>query len=87
MSVITLTKGPKRRPINLSIREDILSEAKALKLNASKAAEAGIEAAIKQAQEENWLAENQDSIAAHNQRVAESGPLLVPDWADDNGAL
>ncbi|MFT6008184.1 MAG: hypothetical protein ACI9TB_001413, partial [Parasphingorhabdus sp.] len=28
-----------------------------------------------------------DTIAAHNQRVAESGPLLVPDWADDNGAL
>ena len=87
MSTTNRLQGPKRRPINLSIREDILSEAKALKLNASKAAEAGIEAAIKQAQEENWLAENQDSIAAHNQRVAESGPLLVPDWADDNGAL
>ncbi|WP_418889395.1 type II toxin-antitoxin system CcdA family antitoxin [Parasphingorhabdus flavimaris] len=37
---------PKRRPVNLSIREDILSEAKALQLNASKAAEAAIVAAI-----------------------------------------
>lgn len=37
---------PKRRPVNLSIREDILSEVKALKLNASKAAEAAIVAAI-----------------------------------------
>ena len=87
MSTITRLQSPKRRPINLTIREDILSEAKALKLNASKAAEAGIEAAIKQAREDNWLAENRDTIAAHNQRVAESGPLLVPDWADDNGAL
>lgn len=87
MSATTRLQNSKRRPINLTIREDILSEAKALKLNASKAAEAGIEAAIKQAREENWLAENQDTIAAHNQRVAESGPLLVPDWADDNGAL
>lgn len=87
MSAITRLQGPKRRPINLTIREDILSEAKALNLNVSKAAEAGIEAAIKQAREDNWLAENQDTIAAHNQRVAESGPLLVPDWADDNGAL
>ncbi len=87
MSATARLPSPKRRPINLTIREDILSDAKALNLNASKAAEAGIEAAIKQAREDNWLAENQDTIAAHNQRVAESGPLLVPDWADDNGAL
>lgn len=87
MSSTVRLQSPKRRPINLTIREDILREAKALKLNVSKAAEAGIEAAIKQAREDNWLAENQTSIAAHNQRVAESGPLLVPDWADDNGAL
>jgi len=80
-------RNPKRRPVNLTIREDILSDAKALNLNASKAAEAGIEAAIKQAREENWLAENREAIGAHNQRVAESGPLLVPDWADDHGAL
>ena len=44
-------------------------------------------AEIKQAREENWLTENQAAIAAHNQRVAESGPLLVPDWADDNSDL
>ncbi len=87
MSATARQKSPKRRPINLTIREDILSDAKALNLNVSKAAEAGIEAAIKRAQEDNWLAENQETFAAHNQRVAESGPLLVPDWADDNGAL
>ncbi|MEH6661718.1 MAG: type II toxin-antitoxin system CcdA family antitoxin [Parasphingorhabdus sp.] len=87
MSMPTRQQCPKRRPVNLSIREDILSDAKALNLNASRAAEAGIEAAIKQAREANWLAENRDTIAAHNQRIAESGPLLVPDWADDNGAL
>ncbi len=87
MSAITRQQGPKRRSINLTIREDILSEAKALKLNASKAAEAGIEAAIKQAREESWRVENREAIAAHNQRVAESGPLLVPDWADNDGAL
>ena len=47
----------------------------------------GGRAAIKQAQEDNWLAENQAAIAAHVQRVAQSGPLLVPDWADDDGVL
>ncbi|WP_417610647.1 type II toxin-antitoxin system CcdA family antitoxin [Parasphingorhabdus sp.] len=40
-------------------------------------------AAIRQSQEDKWLAENQAAIAAHNERVAESGPLLIPDWADD----
>lgn len=87
MSSTARLQDPKRRPVNLSIREDILSEAKALRLNASRAAEAGIEEAIRQAREANWRAENRDAIAAHNQRVGESGPLLVPDWADDNGAL
>lgn len=44
-------------------------------------------AAIRQAQEDKWLAENQAAIAAHNERGAESGPLLIPDWADDNGTV
>ena len=39
--------------------------------------------AITRAREDNFLAENQAAIAAHNQPVAASGPLLVPDWADD----
>jgi len=39
----------------------------------------------KQMQEDNWRAEHREAIAAHDQRVAESGPLLVPAWVDDNG--
>lgn len=39
--------------------------------------------AITQAREDNLLAGNPAAIAAHNQPVAASGPLLVPDWADD----
>ncbi|MFP4098934.1 MAG: type II toxin-antitoxin system CcdA family antitoxin, partial [Alphaproteobacteria bacterium] len=46
---------PKRKAINLTIREDILKEAKDLGLNASKAAELGILAAIKQTREQCWL--------------------------------
>lgn len=40
---------------------------------------------VKQVREDNWRAENREAIATHNQRVAESGPLLVPDWGDDEG--
>jgi antitoxin CcdA len=41
----------KRRPVNLTIRADILEEAGALKLNTSQAAETGIIAAVREANE------------------------------------
>lgn len=71
----------KRRPVNLTIREDILKDAKDLKLNTSKAAEYGIAQAIKEAREQAWLKENKAAIAAHNARIEENGVLLPPSWA------
>ncbi len=73
--------APKRRPINLTIREDILKDAKELNLNTSKAAEYGIAQAIKEAREQAWLNENKFALSAHNKRVEESGALLTPNWA------
>ncbi|MEP3475443.1 MAG: type II toxin-antitoxin system CcdA family antitoxin [Hyphomicrobiales bacterium] len=70
----------KRRPVNLTIREDILKEAKSLNLNTSKAAEVGIAEAIKQAQEQTWLQENRKALTAHNKRVEKQGLLLTPEW-------
>lgn len=72
--------APKRRPVNLTIREDVLREAKKLNLNASQAAEAGIAEAIKKAQEQAWLKENRDALTAHNKRVEKQGLLLNPEW-------
>lgn len=72
----------KRRPVNLTIREDILQDAKDLKLNASKAAEYGIAQAIKEARAQAWLEENKKALSAHNKRVEEQGTFLTPDWAD-----
>jgi antitoxin CcdA len=76
-------KSPRRRPVNLTIRADILDEAKALKLNTSQAAELGIIEAVKRAHEEEWLKENQAALEAHNHRIDKSGPLLTPGWARD----
>ncbi len=73
----------KRRPINLTIRADVLEEAKSLGLNTSQAAESGIVAAVKKAREEEWLKNNQAAIAAHNSRVEKHGLLLTPAWARD----
>ena len=74
---------PKRRPVNLTIREDILQEAKLLKLNASKAAEAGLLNAVREARAQEWLNANQAALQAHNERVAEEGPLLKPNWVSE----
>ena len=77
----TNTETTKRRPVNLTIREDVINEARALNLNASQAAEAGIAAAIKAARQAQWLAENSDAIEAHNKRVEDKGVLIEPRWA------
>ena len=75
-------ENSKRRPINLTIRADLLKEAKDLKLNASKAAELGIANAVKAAREETWLTENKKALQAHNQRIDNEGILLTPEWID-----
>lgn len=74
------SKG-KRRSVNLTIREDIMNSAKSLDLNVSRAAEAGIVEAIRQARAAAWQRENRAAIAAHNARVESGGVLLKPDWA------
>lgn len=71
----------RRRSVNLTIREDVVAAAKALHVNASKAAEAGIAEAVRRAREKEWLDENRAAIRAHNTRIARSGPLVVSDWA------
>lgn len=73
-------EAPRRRPVNLTIREDLLKEAKELNLNASKAAESGIIAAIQKAQEDLWLAQNKKAIEAYNRDIEERGLLLKPSW-------
>lgn len=73
----------KRRAINLTIRQDILDEAKRLNLNTSKAAEAGVMNAVKSEQEKQWLDANRDAIKAYNKRIEEDGPLLAPYWLEE----
>ena len=73
----------KRRPLNVSVREDLIETAKGLNLNTSQAAEAGIAAAVKRAEEAAWLEQNRDAIEAHNARVERRGPLLRPSWLRD----
>jgi len=80
MTENTMREHQKKRPVSLTIRADLLDEARALDLNASAAAESGIEAAVRAAQQKHWLAANRKAIDAHNARIEEQGTLLTPAW-------
>lgn len=70
----------RRRPTSLTVRADLLRDAKALRVNTSRAAEAGIEAAVKKAKGEAWLRENKAAIDAYNERIKKDGMLITPIW-------
>ncbi len=80
MSDPDYTQPSRRKRTNLTVREDIMAEAKALGLNTSRAAEAGIAAAVKAEKERRWLEENADAIKAHNERIEREGMLLPTPW-------
>ena len=63
----------RRRPLNVSVREDLIEAAKGLELNTSKAAEAGIAEAVRRAREAAWREQNRAAIDAHNARIDEQG--------------
>jgi antitoxin CcdA len=65
--------GKPRRPVNLTLDSDLVSQGKALGLNLSRIAEEAIAAAIRQAQAEAWSRENAEAIDAYNRRVERTG--------------
>lgn len=73
----------RRKRLNITVREDIIEDARAMDLNLSEAAEAGLVAALRKAREEAWLRENADAIRAHNERIERDGLLLKPYWAEE----
>jgi antitoxin CcdA len=74
------TGSSRKRPVSLSVSSALMDEARSLGLNASRAAEVGIELAVKCIKEEAWLVENARAIQAHSDRVAQHGMLITPPW-------
>ncbi|WLD57492.1 type II toxin-antitoxin system CcdA family antitoxin [Salinispirillum sp. LH 10-3-1] len=75
MQAAEVTKSP-RKSANLSIDSALLQEAKALGINVSRSAEAGIAEAVKLHKQEKWLKENARALASSNAYVeANSLPL------------
>ncbi len=83
MSVAVAEKKVRRRPVNLTVREDLVAAAKELGINASQAAEQGLDVAVRTAREQAWLKENAAAIEAYNRWIEENGLPLKPLWLDD----
>lgn len=62
-----------RKPTNLSMDAALLSEAKALKVNLSRAAEEGVRHAVAAAKAAQWKAENADALESSNAYVEKHG--------------
>ncbi len=66
-----------RKATNVSINEALLFEAKALKINVSKAAEAGLVIALAEKRSELWLEENRAALDSSNSYVEQHGLPLA----------
>lgn len=64
---------PKKVATNLSLRADLVAEAKSLALNLSEIVDAAIEIAVREAREAAWLVENREAIDQYNDFVATRG--------------
>lgn len=62
-----------RKATNLSLDSHLLSEAKSLKVNLSRAAEDGIRLAVVRTQTEIWQAKNHEALISSNEFVEQNG--------------
>ena len=66
-----------RKPTNLSLDTNLLQEAKALGINISRSAEAGIAEAVRKSRRERWLLENAAALDSSNAYVDSEGLPLA----------
>jgi len=65
-----------KRAVNLSIDEDLLAQARALKLNLSCLLEEKLNDRLRAERERRWLEENREAIETFNRRVERDGPVI-----------
>jgi len=64
---------PRKAPTNLSVRTDLVRQARALRLNLSDLLERALERALAERRPETWLEENREAIESYNAHVARHG--------------
>lgn len=67
----------RRRPVNLSISEELVTKAKQLGVNLSRACETGLAEAVRYEDQRRWEEENRSAIEGWNRWVAKNGLPLA----------
>jgi antitoxin CcdA len=62
-----------KRPVNLSVNEELLRYARESGINLSATLERALAEEVSRHRRERWLADNRDAIASYNRRVEEQG--------------
>lgn len=71
------TATSRKRGTNVSLREDLVIEARQLGINVSSACEDGLAKAVKAEKERRWVEENAEAIRSYNEWVARNGVPLA----------
>ncbi len=71
------SKPSTRRATNVSLRSDLIEEARRLDINISQACESGLEASVAKSRAERWIEENREAIEYWNRYVDEHGLPLA----------
>lgn len=66
-----------KRATNVSLRSDLIDEAKRLGINISEACERGLEGQVSRTRAERWVEENREAIQYWNAYVEEHGLPLA----------
>lgn len=77
MSLVRHSVGASKKATNVSLTERLLVEAKALQINVSQAAEAGLAQAVAERRAELWQQENRAAIESSNEFVERQGLPLA----------
>ena len=62
-----------KRPTNLSLKSDLLHQARALDINLSQVLEQALDAVVRKKRAEQWVQENREAISQYNLDVEENG--------------
>ena len=62
-----------KKPVNVSLNEELLKEAKAHGINLSQTLERALIDTLRRAKGERWLAENREAIESYNRHIEKHG--------------
>jgi antitoxin CcdA len=74
MTSLYNTSAPKK-PTNLTVNTDLLSQAKELKINISSVLEKALILELQKRKHDSWKIENKEAISEYNSFISENGIL------------